>query len=188
MTDVSFLSDRGNAFEATFREYGYTCQQVQPQAFGSPFCPPTKLLIVPSGFADPKYYRILPALERNKDKIEEFLQKGGTVLAFGAMLTDYEYTWLPMKLKYHMHFKNRSVKLVNQSSPAALLVGPGQKDCDGYFTEHDGETVMVIDDGTPVLVHKQIGKGFIVACALHEFPEKNFIDQVCSKDRPLLVI
>jgi len=188
VTDVSFLSNRGNAFESTFKEYGYTCLQIQPQAFGSPFCGPTKLLIIPSGFADPKYYKILPALENNTDKIAEFLEKGGIVLTFGAMLEDYEYTWLPMKLKYHMQFKTRNVKTVSPDSPAALLVEPGQKDCDGYFTEHSGETIMVIDDDRPVLVHKQIGKGHIIASALHEYPEKRFLDWACSKDRPAISI
>ena len=188
MTDASFLSDRGNVFEATFRDYGYTCQQIQPPAFGSPFCQPTKLLIVPSGFADPKYYKILPALERNRDRIAEFLENGGIVLASGAMLEDYEYTWLPMKLKYHMQFKTRDIKIIKPDSPAALLVGPGQKDCDGYFTEHDGDTVMALDDGRPVLVHKIYGRGHIIAAALHEYPEKSFIDWACSKDRPAIMI
>lgn len=188
MTDVSFLSDRGNAFEATFKEYGYTCQQILPQALGSPFCPPSKLLIIPSGFADPKYYKILPALERCKDKIAKFIEEGGVVLAFGAMLEDYSYGWLPMKLKYNMHFKTKNVKLVKPESPAALLVHPGEKDCDGYFTEHDGETVMELDDGRPVLVYKKVGKGHIIAAALHEYPDKKFIDWACSEERRTLTI
>lgn len=188
MTDVSFLSDRGNAFEATFKEYGFTCQQILPQAFGSPFCLPSKLLIIPSGFADPKYYKILPALDRSKDRIAKFLEKGGIVLTFGAMLEDYEYAWLPMKLKYHMQFKTRNVKLIKPDSPAALLVEPGQKDCDGYFTEYDGETVMSLEDGKPVLVHMQAGTGHIIAAALHEYPEKKFIAWACSKDRPSISI
>jgi hypothetical protein len=188
VTDVSFLSDRGNAFEATFAEYGFTCQQVQPQAFGSPFCPPTKLLIIPSGFADQKYYKILPALERNEEKIHDFINEGGIVLAFGAMIEDYDYTWLPMKLKYHMQFKTRDVKLVKPDSPAALLLEPGTKDCDGYFTEHDGDTVMALDDGRPVLAHKQVGRGHIVAAALHEYPEKKFLEWACSKERKPITI
>lgn len=180
MTDVSFLSDRGNVFEAVLREFGHTCQQVIPQAFGSPFCPPTKLLIVPSGFADPKYYKVLPALEKNKDKIAQFIENGGIVLAFGAMVEDYAYTWLPMKLTYRMHFKTKNVRLVKPEDPAAALVEPGEKDCDGYFTEHDGETVMALDDGKPVLVHKRYGKGHIVAAALHEYPAKGFFAWACS--------
>ena len=142
MPDVSFLSDRGNAFEKTFTEYGYTCQQVVPPAFGSPFSPPSKLLIIPSGFADKKYYKLLPALERCASQIKTFIENGGIVLAFGAMLTDYTYDWLPIKLSYHMRFKTQNVTLVDPKDPAALLVEPGEKDCDGFFTEYDGNVVM----------------------------------------------
>ncbi len=183
MTDASFLSDRGNVFEAPFKEYGFSCQQITLPAFGSPFCPPSKLLIIPSGFADPKYYKILPALERNNDKIKEFIEKGGILLVFGAMLEDYTYSWLPMNLKYHMQFKTRNIKLASPDSPAALLVEPGEKDCDGYFMEHDGEAVMTLDDGRPVLVHKKYGKGHIIASAIHEYPDKKFIEWACSGER-----
>jgi hypothetical protein len=188
VTDVSFLSDRGNVFEATFRDYGFSCQQVIPQALGSPFSQPSKLLIIPSGFADPKYYKILPALERNKDKIKGFIEKGGIVLAFGAMLDDYAYSWLPMDLKYHMQFKTRSLKLVKPDSPAALLVEPGEKDCDGYFTGHNGEAVMTLEDGRPVLVYKKFGEGHIIGSSIHEYPDKRFIEWACSKERKPLII
>jgi hypothetical protein len=188
VTDVSFLSDRGNVFEATFKEYGFSCQQIIPQAFGSPFCQPSKLLIIPSGFADPKYYKILPSLERNKDKIKEFVGKGGVVLVFGAIVDDYEYSWLPMMLKYRMWFKPRHVSLVKPDSPAALLVEPGERECDGFFTEHDGETVMAQDDGKAVLVYKKYGQGHIIASAIHEYPDKRFIEWACSNERKPLTI
>jgi len=183
VTDVSFLSDRGNVFEAAFSEYGFTCQQVKPQAFGSPFYRPAKLLIIPSGFADPKYYKVLPALEQNKDKIKSFIENGGILLAFGAMLEDYTYGWLPMDLKYHMQFKTRNVQLVKPDSPAAMLVEAAQKDCDGYLTEHDGEAVMRLDDGKPVLVHKKFGRGHIIASSIHEYPDKKLIEWACSPER-----
>lgn len=188
MTDAAFISDRGNVFDGLFREFGLTCQQIVPQAFGSPFCPPAKLLIVPSGFADPKYYKVLPVLERSRENIARFVENGGIVLAFGAMVEDYAYDWLPMRLRYNMQFKARAVRLVKPDSPAALLVEPGVLDCDGYFTEHDGEAVMVREDGRPVLVHRAYGKGHVIAAALHEYPSKKFIDWACSHDRAPLTI
>lgn len=188
MTDASFLSDRGNVFEATLKEYGFSCQQVVPQAFGSPYCQPSKLLIIPSGFADPKYYKVLPALERNKEKIKKFIENGGVVLAFGAILEDYEYTWLPMKLKYDMWFKARHVNMAMPDSPAALLAGPGEQELDGFFTEHDGEAVMTQDDGKAVLVYKKYGQGHIIASALHVFPGQKFIEWACSGERKALTL
>ncbi|MCD1295216.1 hypothetical protein CUJ83_09420 [Methanocella sp. CWC-04] len=183
MTDAAFLSDRGNVFDEYFKEQGYVCNQIGPHAFGSPFCQPCKLLIIPSGFADPKYYKVLPALDRNVEKIREFIENGGVLLVFGAMLTDYTYDWLPMNLSYHMHFKNKNVRLVKPDSPAALLKEPGMLDCDGYFTESDGDIVMELEDGKPVVVEKSIGKGYVIASALHEYPDRRFLDWACGKDR-----
>lgn len=188
VADASFLSDRGNVFESTFNEYGYTCQQVVPQAFGSPFCQPTKLLIIPSGFADKKYYKVLPALERSAEQIREFVEKGGVLLTFGAMLEDYTYEWLPIKLSYHMRFKTQQVKLVDPEDPAALLLEPGEKDCDGYFTQYEGKVVMTNSEGRPVLISKKYGDGYIIAASLHEYPSKKFIDWACAKERHPLSI
>lgn len=188
MADVSFLSDRSNAFEETFKEYGYTCQQIVPSAFGSPFCPPSKLLIVPSGFANNKYYHLLPALERCASQIHTFIEKGGIVLAFGAIYDDYTYDWLPVKLSYHMHFKPQKVTLIDPKDPAALLVEPGERDCDGFFTEYDGNVVMKDAEGRPVLVSKKYGEGYIIGAALHEYPSKPFLDWACAKERKLITI
>ena len=186
--DASFLSDRGNVFAETFKEYGYTCQQIVPSAFGSPFCPATKLLIVPSGFADKKYYKLLPALERCAGQIEKFIENGGIVLAFGAMLDDYTYDWLPGKLSYHMQFKTRNVMLIDEKDPAATLIEPGEKDCDGFFTEYDGNVVMKDDLGRPVLISKKYGDGYAIAAALHEYPSKKFMDWACAPERKLICL
>jgi hypothetical protein len=73
---------------------------------------------------------VLPALERNADKISTFIENGGIVLAFGAIVDDYEYDWLPMKLAYHMKFKEADVRLMKPDDPAASFIEPGVLDCD----------------------------------------------------------
>lgn len=188
MKDALFVSDRGNVFSKAFDEHGFTCDQVSPGAFGSPFCSPCRMLIIPSGFADPKYYRILPSIRNNADRIREFIENGGVVLAFGAMLTDYDYDWLPMKLSYHMHFKEVDVKLVDPDDPAAKFIAPGKLDCDGFFTENDGNVVMVREENKPVLVTKKVGKGYIVAASLHQYPTAEFVNWACDESRPFLQI
>lgn len=167
---------------------GFECHQVAPGAFGSPFCMPCKLLIIPSGFADPKYYKILSSIERNEDKIRNFVEGGGVLLVFGAILDDYTYDWLPMKLSYHMKFKEADVKLVDQADPAASFIQPGKLYCDGYFTEHDGRVVMVNADNHPVLVTRKVGAGHIVAASLHQQPSRQFLQWACSKDRRELTV
>lgn len=184
MTDALIISNRGNVFEALFAENGLSSMQVAPSAFGSPFVPPAKLLIVPSGFADPKYYRgTLPALEANAHKIEAFLEKGGVVLACGPMLEDYDYDWLPVKLSYHMKFKEVDVRLVDPSDPAAAFVAPGKLDCDGYFTAWDGNVVMVREEDRPVLISQKVGKGHVVGTSLHQWPSPQFLRWACGSER-----
>lgn len=184
MKDASFLSDRANVFGETFDEYGFSCQQLSPGAFGSPFCPPCKLLIIPSGFADPKYYKILPAIDRNTNRIIQFVENGGVLLVYGAMLTDYTYDWLPFKLSYHMKFKTQNVNVLKPEEPSANLVEQGVHDCDGYFTEAEAEVIMAFDDGTPVVVSKKLGRGYIIASSIHQYPSKKFVEWACGPDRP----
>jgi hypothetical protein len=181
MTGAMIVTDRSNVFETLFLEQGLVCHMVTPPAFGSPYCMPVKLLIVPSGFPDKKYYKgINSALECNADKIATFIENGGVVLACGAMLEGYSYDWLPMKLSYNMKFKEVDVRLVDPADPAAQFIAPGLLDCDGYFTEWDGNVVMVREENRPVLIHKKIGKGHVVATALHQWPSPQFLQWACG--------
>lgn len=180
--DITVLSDlKGNMFEPVFKEYGFTCQQVLPQAFSSPFSVPTRLLVIPTGFASPTYYRMLPGLEKCKGRIGEFIEKGGVVLAYGALIDDYEYTWLPMRLVYQPLGKKHNVNLLKADSPAALLYGPGVRGCDGYFGEYEGDAVMALDDGKAVLVYKKYGDGHVIASGMFDYPDKKFVEWACSR-------
>jgi hypothetical protein len=184
MTDALIISSRGNVFESHFTENGLSSMQVTPPALGSPFVPPAKLFIVPSGFADPKYYQgIQSALERNAEKISQYIENGGIVLACGSMLDGYDYDWLPVRLSYRMKFKDVDVRLVGAGDPAASFVPPGKLDCDGYFTAWDGNVVMVRDEDRPVLVCKKVGKGYVVGTALHQWPSPLFLKWACGSDR-----
>lgn len=188
MTDALFVSDRGNAFSQAFEDLGFACHQVMPGALGSPFCMPCKLLIIPAGFADPKYYKILSAIRNNEDKIRQFVEKGGVLLVFGAMLDDYDYDWLPLKLSYHMKFKATDVCLTDSSDPASSFIDPGKLDCDGYFTAWDGNVVMAREENRPVLITKKVGDGYVVAASLHQYPSKQFLEWACGKGRTACMI
>ncbi|OPY30263.1 MAG: hypothetical protein A4E28_00378 [Methanocella sp. PtaU1.Bin125] len=189
MTSAMVVTDRGNVFETLFLEQGMVCQQVTPPAFGSPYCHPVRLLIVPSGFAAEKYYKgVRKALERNADRIGNFIENGGIVLAFGAIVDDYDYDWLPVRLAYHMKFKEAEVRLVKPDDPAASFIRPGVLDCDGYFTAWDGDVVMVREEDRPVLVSRKYGKGHVVASALHQWPSPEFLRWACGEEREPLHI
>ncbi len=182
------LSDhKSNAFESFFGDYGFTCQQVVPGLFGTPYCPPAKLLIVPSTFAVPLYYKMLPALEGCRGRIEEYVEKGGIVLAYSPGLDEYKYRWLPMAPTYHRLFKENGEfrqsreRLRDASAPAGLVFEPGLKNCDGYYSDFEGDAAMVLEDGRPVLLHKNLGKGHVIVSGIFDYPDKRFVEWACSR-------
>lgn len=178
------LEGKGNAFGPVFEEYGHGCQQIAPQALGSPFCPAFRLFIVPAGFAARNYYsHLTTALERCKEQIEGFVRKGGTVLVYGPLLEEYDYPWLPAGLKYRYSPRNQRIKVAMPESPVAGFVRPGTVGCDGYFTECEGDVVLTDEEDRPVLVVKKLGEGYVVTAGTYHFPEKSFIDWACEPDR-----
>jgi hypothetical protein len=186
--DITVLSDqKSDAFKQFFEEYGFSCQQVVPGLFGSPFCPPSRLLIIPSCFAIPKFYKILSQLEGSRGRIEEFAENGGTVLAYGAGVDGYRYDWLPLKPVYNRLFKDKEpfkkseVRLAETSRPIGLAFEPGQRNCDAYFTGFEGEVTMALEDGRPVMVHKSVGRGHVIVSGIFDYPDKRFIERACSR-------
>ncbi len=188
MPDITVLSDhRSNAFEQYFDGLGFTCQQVVPALFGTPYCEPPKLLIIPSAFGIARYYKILSALEGCRGRIEEFVEKGGIVLAYGAGIDGYVYRWLPMAPVYHRifqdgdEFRKSEVRPTASGCPESLLFDPGPRNCDAWFSGQNVEAAMALDDGRPVLLHKSIGKGHIIVSGIFDYPDKKFVEAACSR-------
>ncbi len=186
MADVTVLSDnKSNAFVQFFDGYGFTCQQAVPALFGTPYLPPSKLLIIPSAFGVARYYKILPALEGCRDRIEEFVREGGIVLAYGAGVDGYRYRWLPMAPTYRhifkdvSQFKKSEVKPVGSGSSAHMAFGYGLCNCDGYYTDFDGDVELALEDGRPVLIYKKVGKGLVVASGIFDYPDVKFVEWAC---------
>ena len=58
-------------------------------------------LIIPTGFANPAYCRLLPALRASSDRIQKFVENGGNLLVFGAAIDRPDvYDWLPFPVTY----------------------------------------------------------------------------------------
>ena len=188
MPDITVLSDsKSTAFEQFFGSDGFSCQQVVPGLFGTPYYRPSKMLIIPSAFAIPMYYKILPALEGSGGRIEEYVENGGIVLAYGAGLDGYRYRWLPMEPTYHRLFNERdsfrqsSVLLVDTASPGSLLFEPGLRNCDSYYSDFSGDIAMALDDGRPVVIHKSLGKGHVIISGIFDYPDRKFVEWACSR-------
>jgi hypothetical protein len=181
MTDVMLLWDNPLLFEKLFTENGLKCQRVLSTSVGTPFLPPCKCVVIPTGFANPAYTKICPGIENNGRSFERFVRSGGILVVFGALMPEYEHDWLPMKLTYVE--KHGEVGLVQVSSHEVSCIADVQEsvECDGYYTETDGKVVIENSEGNAVLVVKEVGDGLVIATTIHEFPSSAFLKYIGEK-------
>ena len=181
MTDVMLLWDTPILFEKLFQEHDIKCTRVLSNAIGTPFLPPCKCLMIPTGFANTAYTKIISGIERNKDTIEEFVKKGGIVAVFGPMISEHDYEWLPMDLKYTQKHETVNIHIVEEHGAQSIIQDIDQAvECDGYFSETKEKVLIENSYGKPVMVAKQLGEGMIIATTIHEFPSPEFLKWLCS--------
>ena len=175
---VGLVWDENLVFGRFLEECGVTTIPVTPHLLAAPFFKGQySALIVPTGFANPAYSRLLPALRASSSRIRRFVEAGGNLLVYGA--ADHRekvYDWLPFGITYRYEPANGTIE-VDPSSPWAAIVSdyePSRIECDGHFPETDG-TVIGTMGGNPVMVEKGIGKGTILVTSIHEYPSRCFI-------------
>lgn len=179
MTDVMLLWETPLLFEKLFIEYGIKCQRVPAESLGTPFLPPCRCLVLPTGFANPAYTSTLKGVVRNKSKIEKFLKNGGTVLIFGPMVPEYDYDWLPIELKYIQEQGSGTVqRMEGYEEICAIDSHTTEVEYDGYFMDTDAKVVLRDSSYRPIMVVKNAGKGKVIACSVHEFPSKDFLQRI----------
>jgi hypothetical protein len=174
MSDIALMWDSGLLFEKFFVEHGFDHQLIHPANMGSPFLPQFKMILIPTGFANPKYSNILPSLIKNKRRIERFITGGGTLIVFGALTDSHSYDWLPVDLEYSLVYESTELHEKSRSN-ASLLASDSVLECDGFFHTTDGECILANDKEEAVLVTHEFGDGMIVATTIHEFPNPEFI-------------
>jgi len=76
MPDIALIGEGTFLFKKLFHGLGVTYQFLQPETLGSPFLPQYRMLMIPTGFANPQYSKALPALQRSRSNIAEFVKKG----------------------------------------------------------------------------------------------------------------
>jgi len=173
-------------FNRYIEECGITCEHVTPQMLAAPFyrgffhC-----LIIPTGFANPAYSNLLPALRAASARIKKFVENGGNLLVFGAAADRPDaYDWLPFPIVYRHECHPRRVEC-NLSSDAGTLIddyNPQCIECDGSFLSHEG-TRVGIAELCDVIIEKKIGEGRIVVTSVHEFPSRGFLKNFCSSGK-----
>jgi hypothetical protein len=188
---TGFLWDTPQIFTRLIEECTGCCELVTPQLLASPFYRGRfTALVIPTGFGNPLYSRLLPALRASSRRIERFLEEGGRILVFGAAddRTD-AYDWLPFRLTYRHGYAPRHITFAPGNPWASLIEGydPGAIPCDGSFPEHDGTVAAAADGGEPVVVEKAVGKGLVLAATIHEYPTRGFLATFsCGGEEALL--
>ena len=82
---MGLLWDSPLMFSRLIEDCGACCEMVNPYMLASPFWRGRfTALIVPTGFANPAYSNLLPALRASSGRIRRFIKSGGRLLAFGA--------------------------------------------------------------------------------------------------------
>jgi len=183
MPDIALISERTYLFEKLFQDLGVTYQFLQPSVLGSPFLPQFKMIMIPTGFANPQYSQTLPALQRLSSKIADFVKMGGLLTIFGPLIPRHNYEWLPLKLEYYCEYGSQKVTRVDHE--CSCLLCTSTPECDGYLVPGEGfETILNDAKNRAILVMGKYGRGLIVATSVHEFPASDYIKWALNKANP----
>lgn len=180
---TGLIWDEKLLFVRYIEDCGIVCEHITPHMIAAPFYRGKFVtLIVPTGFANPVYSNLLPALKASSSRIRRFISLGGRLLVFGAASDrDDAYDWLPFRVGYQHSYGSCHLE-IDQSHPCAVLLEGYDItciECDGYFTDHEA-SVIASSGGNPVMIAQRIGKGEVVVTTVHEYPSKAFLAQFCS--------
>ena len=161
---------------------GY-CEAVTPLMLAAPFYKGRYTgIIIPTGFGNLQYSKLLPALRAVSGRIEDYLENGGKLLVYGAAdpaNTGNPYNWLPVDVEYHFEFAEHKLE-IDASSPWRSLFGGDDTDkfaADGWFVKYPGKPVAVAGNGFSVLGECPVGEGTLLLASAHEYPSDAFLKQ-----------
>jgi glutamine amidotransferase-like uncharacterized protein len=184
---AGFVWATSQHFNRFIEECGISCELVTPHMLAAPFFRPTfSCLIIPTGFANPAYSNLLPALRASSPRIQRFVENGGSLLVFGAAADKPDaYDWLPFTVRYRHDFHPRSIAFAAGAGTRSIIedYDPAAIECDGIFPEHGGECTGTCDSAA-VIIEKQVGKGKIVVTSIHEYPSWRFLKEFCGEGAP----
>ena len=180
---AGFVWDTAQHFNRFIEDCGIACELVTPYMLAAPFFRGNfNCLIIPTGFANPAYSRLLPALRASSDRIERFVENGGNLLVYGAAIDRSDaYDWLPFPVTYHHDCHPRQLDCAASPVTGSLVedYNPAQIECDGIFPTQSGDSTGNSSEGV-ILVEKRIGKGSIIVTSIHEFPSRAFLKEFCA--------
>jgi len=175
-------------FNRFIEECGISCELVTPHMLAAPFYRGSfSCLIIPTGFANPAYSNLLPALRASSSRIRRFVENGGALLVFGAAADRPDaYDWLPFRVQYRHECHPRQISIRAGSASGTLVedYDPSAIECDGSFPLHEG-VCAGNDAGEDLLLEKQVGKGIVVVTSIHEYPSRQFLKTFCGGREPV---
>jgi len=180
---AGFVWQTKQHFNRYIEDCGISCELITPHMIAAPFYRGTfNCLIIPTGFANPAYSNLLPALRAAAPRIKKFVENGGNLLVFGAATDKKDaYDWLPFPVTYRHDCHPRRIDWCSDSGSRAILddYNTLNIECDGTFPSHEGIRVGTADSAD-VIIEKQIGSGSIIVTSIHEFPSRAFLKKICS--------
>jgi hypothetical protein len=180
---AGFVWETPQHFVRFIEDCGVPCELVTPYMLAAPFFHGLfTCLVIPTGFANPAYCRLLPALRASSERIEKFVENGGNLLVFGAAIDRADaYDWLPFPVTYQHEVFPRKIACGLSELGTALLADydPSCIECDGIFPAHGGSAAGE-SDGSTVILEKKVGNGTVVVTSVHEYPSRSFVKKFCA--------
>ena len=181
---VGLVWDQPLVFGRFLEECGVMSIPVTPHLLAAPFFRGQySVLIIPTGFANPAYSQVLPALRASSGRIRRFVENGGTLVVYGAAdPVPGRYSWLPFGVVYQYEPGNGPIEMVpgHRHSSITSDYDTGHIEYDGFFPTFEGNSVGTIG-GKTVLFEKTLGKGVFVVTSIHEYPSRSFVTSLCMK-------
>ena len=180
---AGFVWETPQHFVRFIEDCGVPCELVTPYMLAAPFFHGSfTCLVIPTGFANPAYCRLLPALRASSERIEKFVENGGNLLVFGAAIDRADaYDWLPFPVTYQHEVFPRKIACGLSELGTALVedYDPSCIECDGIFPAHGGSAAGE-SDGSTVILEKKVGNGTVVVTSVHEYPSRSFVKKFCA--------
>ena len=189
MTKIAVFWDNEMMFHKVVADAVGSVEAVSPLMLAASFYHSSYAgIIIPTGFGNTHYSRMLPALRASASRIKEYIEGGGKMLVFGAADSEPKrYDWLPVKVDYHYEFMEHAVT-VDSSSPFSSLADGYDKEhlpCDGWFENADGKALITSQiNNYPVLSEWDIGDGILLLASIHEYPTVSFLKEL-AKGNPI---
>jgi hypothetical protein len=180
---AGFVWQTKQHFNRYIEDCGISSELITPHMLAAPFYRGRfNCLIIPTGFANPAYSNLLPALRAAAPRIKKFVESGGNLLVFGAAANKPDsYDWLPFLVTYIHDCHPRHIESVSDSGAMKIIddYNPLCIECDGSFPTHEGQQVGIAESAD-VIIETKVGSGRIVVTSIHEYPSRGFLKNICS--------